>query len=96
MLLVLAEQLGTNEPGNSIITNVGGPAYAHILVAPLENLAAVEETIVRDKVCQEKYVVFQDTTDRFTRSNHYSRPSSRSAKSAKSYLHRKSKNILYH
>lgn len=29
---------------------VGGPEYAHFLLAPLENLAAVEEVLVRDKV----------------------------------------------
>ena len=29
---------------------VGGPEYAHYLLGPLENLAAVEEVLVRDKV----------------------------------------------
>lgn len=29
---------------------IGGPQFAHILLQPLENLAAVEETMVRDKV----------------------------------------------
>lgn len=29
---------------------VGGPEYAHVLLSPLENLAAIEEPVVRDKV----------------------------------------------
>lgn len=29
---------------------VGGPEYAHYLLNPLENLASVEEVLVRDKV----------------------------------------------
>ncbi|KAJ3337307.1 protein phosphatase 2, regulatory subunit A [Gonapodya sp. JEL0774] len=43
VLLTLAEELG------SFVEYVGGPPHAHILLAPLENLAAVEETVVRDK-----------------------------------------------
>ena len=30
---------------------VGGKEYAWCILPPLENLAAVEETLVRDKVC---------------------------------------------
>jgi len=44
VLLALAEELG------NLIDHVGGPAYAHCLLSPLENLAAVEETVVREKV----------------------------------------------
>ena len=44
VLLALAEELG------NLVELVGGPSYAHVLIAPLENLAAVEETVVRDKV----------------------------------------------
>ena len=44
VLLALAEELGT------FVDYVGGAAFAHLLLAPLENLAAVEETVVRDKV----------------------------------------------
>jgi len=44
VLLALAEELG------NFVDYVGGPQYAHLLLAPLENLAAVEETVVRDKV----------------------------------------------
>ncbi|KAK5666179.1 protein phosphatase 2A structural subunit [Batrachochytrium dendrobatidis] len=43
ILLALAEELG------GFVDYVGGPHYAHILFTPLENLAAVEETVVREK-----------------------------------------------
>ena len=42
--MALAEQLGNFTP------LVGGPEYVHVLLKPLENLATVEETVVRDKV----------------------------------------------
>ena len=44
VLLALAEQLGTFTP------LVGGSDHVHCLLPPLESLATVEETIVRDKV----------------------------------------------
>lgn len=44
VLLALAGELGL------FVDYVGGPAYAHLLLRPLETLAAMEETIVRDKV----------------------------------------------
>jgi hypothetical protein len=44
VLLVLAEELG------SFAQYVGGPEYAHVIMGPLENLAAVEETLVREQV----------------------------------------------
>lgn len=44
VLMVLAEEIG------NLGEFVGGPPYAHLLLGPLENLAAVEETLVRDKV----------------------------------------------
>lgn len=44
VLLALAEELG------GFAEYVGGPQYAHLLLQALENLAAVEETLVRDKV----------------------------------------------
>ena len=44
VLLALAEELG------SFTEYVGGPQYAHVVLPPLESLAAVEETLVRDKV----------------------------------------------
>ena len=43
MLLALAEQLGSFTP------LIGGPEYVHVLLPPLESLATVEETVVRDK-----------------------------------------------
>ncbi|XP_044732294.1 serine/threonine-protein phosphatase 2A 65 kDa regulatory subunit A alpha isoform isoform X2 [Chrysoperla carnea] len=46
VLLALAEQLGG-------FTNlVGGPDYAHCLLPPLESLATIEETVVRDKAVE--------------------------------------------
>ena len=45
VLLTLAEELGRN-----FEEYIGGPPYAHVLLGPLENLSAVEETLVRDKV----------------------------------------------
>lgn len=45
VLLALAEELGRN-----FDEYLGGPEYAHLLLGPLENLSAVEETLVRDKV----------------------------------------------
>lgn len=45
VLLVLAEELG------GFADYVGGPEYAYLVMGPLENLAAVEETLVREKVC---------------------------------------------
>lgn len=44
VLLALAGELG------DFVEYIGGPEYAHILLQPLENLTAVEETMVRDKV----------------------------------------------
>lgn len=45
VLLALAEELGKN-----FEEYVGGKEHAHILLGPLANLSAVEETLVRDKV----------------------------------------------
>ena len=44
VLLALAEELGRD-----FEEYLGGPEYAHLLLGPLENLSAVEETLVRDK-----------------------------------------------
>lgn len=46
MLLALAEELG------NFVEYVGGAAHASALLMPLETLATVEETIVRDKAVQ--------------------------------------------
>ena len=45
MLLALAEELNAG-----FSEYLGGAQYAHLLLGPLENLAAVEETVVREKV----------------------------------------------
>lgn len=44
VLVVLAEELG------KFVDYVGGPKFAHLLLPSLEELAGVEETLVRDKV----------------------------------------------
>jgi len=44
VLVALSEELG------NFIEYVGGPQYGHVLLSPLENLAAIEEPVVRDKV----------------------------------------------
>jgi hypothetical protein len=43
VLTALAEELG------NFVEYVGGPEHGHVLLAPLENLAAIEEPLVRDK-----------------------------------------------
>lgn len=45
VLTALSEELG------NFVEYVGGPEYGHVLLSPLENLAAIEEPLVRDKVC---------------------------------------------
>lgn len=45
VLVALSEELG------GFIEYVGGPEWGHVLLSPLENLAAIEEPVVRDKVC---------------------------------------------
>nr|XP_036232367.1 serine/threonine-protein phosphatase PP2A 65 kDa regulatory subunit isoform X5 [Bactrocera oleae] len=46
VLLALADQLG------NFTSLVGGPEYAMYLIPPLESLATVEETVVRDKAVE--------------------------------------------
>lgn len=46
VLVALSEELG------NFIEYVGGPQWGHVLLSPLENLAAIEEPVVRDKVGQ--------------------------------------------
>lgn len=47
VLLALAEELGRN-----FEEYIGGKEHAHLLLGPLENLSAVEETLVRDKAAE--------------------------------------------
>lgn len=42
VLVAIADELG------SFVDYVGGPSFAHLILSPLETLAAVEETTVRD------------------------------------------------
>jgi serine/threonine-protein phosphatase 2A regulatory subunit A len=46
VLLALAEELA------EFVPLVGGPQYAHFLLPPLEALAAVDETVVRDRAVE--------------------------------------------
>ena len=46
VLQALAEELG------GFVAHVGGPEHAHCLLAPLETLSMVEETVVRDKAVE--------------------------------------------
>ncbi|KAF1350955.1 protein phosphatase PP2A regulatory subunit A [Delphinella strobiligena] len=46
VLTALSEELG------GFVEYVGGPEYAHVLLSPLENLAAIEELLVRDKAVE--------------------------------------------
>lgn len=45
VLTALSEELG------GFVEYVGGPEWGHVLLSPLENLAAIEEPLVREKVC---------------------------------------------
>ena len=44
VLVALSQELG------DFTDYVGGPPWAHVLLSPLENLAAIEEPVVRGKV----------------------------------------------
>ena len=46
MLTALSEELG------GFVEYVGGPEYGHVLLSPLENLAAIEEPLVREKAVE--------------------------------------------
>lgn len=44
VLTALSEEMG------NFVEYVGGPEWGHVLLSPLENLAAIEEPLVREKV----------------------------------------------
>ena len=44
VLTALSEELG------NFVEYVGGASFGHVLLSPLENLAAIEEPLVREKV----------------------------------------------
>ena len=46
VLLAMAEELG------NFVPYVGGPAFADVLLGPLETLSTVEETVVREKAAE--------------------------------------------
>lgn len=46
VLTALSEELG------SFVEYVGGPEWGHVLLSPLENLAAIEEPLVREKAVE--------------------------------------------
>jgi hypothetical protein len=52
VLLAVAEELA------KFVPLVGGPEYAYTLLAPLEGLAQVEETVVRVKVLFLIYLIY--------------------------------------
>uniref|UniRef100_A0A672SDK8 Serine/threonine-protein phosphatase 2A 65 kDa regulatory subunit A beta isoform-like n=1 Tax=Sinocyclocheilus grahami TaxID=75366 RepID=A0A672SDK8_SINGR len=54
VLLALAEQLG------SFTVLVGGPEFVNCLLPPLESLATVEETVVRDKAVESLRKISQE------------------------------------
>uniref|UniRef100_A0A2K6G3D1 Protein phosphatase 2 scaffold subunit Abeta n=1 Tax=Propithecus coquereli TaxID=379532 RepID=A0A2K6G3D1_PROCO len=56
VLLALAEQLG------NFTGLVGGADFAHCLLPPLESLATVEETVVRDKAVESLRQISQEHT----------------------------------
>lgn len=55
-LMVLAEQLG------DFIVYIGGDEFAECLLPPLENLANVEETLVRQKAIEALIKVAEELT----------------------------------
>lgn len=48
VLTALSEELG------NFVEYVGGPEWGHVLLSPLENLAAIEEPLVREKVSHRR------------------------------------------
>lgn len=54
--MALSEELG------GFIEYVGGSDWGHVLLSPLENLAAIEEPVVRDKVCIIAALVISDSS----------------------------------
>lgn len=57
VLLAMAEQLG------NFVPYVGGPAHAHVILQPLEALAVIEETVVRDKAVESLCKVGEQLPD---------------------------------
>jgi serine/threonine-protein phosphatase 2A regulatory subunit A len=85
VLLALAEELGRN-----FEEYIGGSEYAHILLGPLENLSAVEETLVRDKVSPKPSSIKRPSINAFPR------PPNRLPKWLPSFHKNKSKTTISH
>lgn len=82
VLTALSEELG------NFVEYVGGPEYGHVLLSPLEHLAAIEEPLVREKVRNPTNSSNFMLTD--------NRPSSPSTKFASSYHRNRSRRISSH
>ena len=64
VLTALGDELG------SFVEYVGGPDYGHVLLSPLENLATIEEPLVRDKVNDKVLRHLQELANIERPSNH--------------------------
>jgi len=53
VLTALSDELG------GFVEYVGGPEHAHVLLSPLENLASIEEPLVREKVLCIRHVLWR-------------------------------------
>jgi hypothetical protein len=84
VLTALSEELG------NFVEYVGGPEYGHVLLSPLENLAAIEEPLVREKV-----ILANSALGDWPLLTVCSRLSSLSTRSATSYLQSRSRMISY-
>ncbi|OJT15844.1 Protein phosphatase PP2A regulatory subunit A [Trametes pubescens] len=60
VLLALAEELGRN-----FEEYIGGPEFAHVLLGPLENLSAVEETLAAESITKISSVLNQAQVEQF-------------------------------
>lgn len=63
VLTALSDELG------GFVEYVGGSEYGHVLLSPLENLAMIEEPLVRDKVGNFTTPVRGVSTDHIRPSN---------------------------
>ncbi|POR37132.1 Protein phosphatase PP2A regulatory subunit A [Tolypocladium paradoxum] len=58
VLVALSEELG------SFIEYVGGSQWGHVLLSPLENLAAIEEPVVRDKAVESLNMICESLSSK--------------------------------
>ncbi|KAK2736146.1 hypothetical protein FQN57_000877 [Myotisia sp. PD_48] len=63
VLTALSEELG------NFVEYVGGPEFAHVLLSPLENLAAIEETLVREKAVESLNKICEQLSPRHIEDN---------------------------